>query len=71
MVEPGSAQMLITLMSGVMIGAALLIKMLPVGQCEKCAHCRFERLQEKAAASLQFCPLCRRAHAPGEGGHES
>jgi hypothetical protein len=70
MLDPAGGQGLITLMGGVLVGAAFLIRLLPVGQCDKCAHCRFERLQQKAAASLEFCPLCRRPHAPGDGEHD-
>ena len=70
-VEPTAV---ITALSLTLIGVGLMVRMLPVGTCTECSHCRMERLHrqvEVEARTAKFygipqCAACGRYHDPAE-----
>ena len=64
----------ITALAVTLFGVAAMLRLLPVGTCPECAHCRLERLRreadrEAAAAKLYgipHCGACGRYHDPSE-----
>jgi hypothetical protein len=64
----------ITALAVTLFGVAVTLRMLPVGTCPECSHCRLERLQRQAeteARSAQTvgiprCAACGRFHDPTE-----
>jgi hypothetical protein len=64
----------ITALSLALFGVAALLRLLPVGTCPECSHCRLERLRREAeleARSAHFhgiprCASCGRYHDPSE-----
>jgi hypothetical protein len=71
MVEPTAV---VTLLAFALLGVAWMIRLLPVGTCPECGHCKFERLRQEAereARNARFygipqCASCGRYHPPGE-----
>lgn len=67
---------LVTLLSTTLIGTAVLLWKLPVGECASCVHCQSEKAararDEELRASqfygVPFCPTCERNH-PREEPH--
>ena len=65
---------IITVLALSLIGVGLVIRMLPVGVCAECNHCRMARLErdvELEARSARFygiphCSACGRYHEPTE-----
>lgn len=53
-----------TLLTGFTIGVGILIRFLPVGECDKCPHCRTARLTPTAFCQLHKMPIeqCRGMH---------
>ena len=58
----------------VMLGVGAMLKLLPVGTCPQCGHCRLAELQREAdleARAARFygvprCGACGRYHDPSE-----
>jgi hypothetical protein len=64
----------ITALAVTLFGVAALLRLLPVGTCPECGHCRLQRLSREAeteARSAQVygiprCNACGRYHDPSE-----
>ena len=64
----------ITALAVTLFGVAAMLRLLPVGTCPECSHCRLERLRREAdreatAAKLYgipHCGACGRYHDPSE-----
>jgi hypothetical protein len=71
MIEPTAV---ITALAITLFGVAAMLRLLPVGTCPECSHCRLERLRREIdleARGAQFygiprCGACGRCHDPGE-----
>jgi hypothetical protein len=71
MIEPTAV---VTALAITLFGVAAMLRLLPVGTCPECSHCRLERLRRAAdleARSAQFygiprCGACGRYHNPSE-----
>lgn len=71
MVEPSGV---IAVLAFALFGVAGMLRLLPVGTCPECGHCRLERLRREAdleARSARLygiprCASCGRYHEPGE-----
>ncbi|MCI0583545.1 MAG: hypothetical protein L0227_11780 [Chloroflexi bacterium] len=71
MIEPTGV---ITALAIALFSVAAVLRLLPVGTCPECGHCRLERLRREAelearAAKLYGiprCATCGRYHEPGE-----
>ena len=61
---------LVTLLATTLVGTAVLLWRIPVGECPQCIHCQSEKAararEEEQRASrfygIPFCPLCERNH---------
>lgn len=61
---------LVALLATTLVGTAVLLWRLPVGECAQCVHCQSERVararEEEQRASrfygIPFCSLCERNH---------
>ena len=54
---------LITFLVAFLATLALYIKMAPIGECDRCDHCRNERLHRSQWAR---CPVCFKHHRPSD-----
>lgn len=70
-VEPN---VVITGLGVTLVGFAGMLRLLPVGTCPECGHCRMERLRREIERETQAarlygiprCPACGRYHDPAE-----
>jgi hypothetical protein len=68
------SEAVISILGFTMIGVAGLLRLLPVGTCSECPHCRlarFERERERGvdgarSMTASFCAVCGRHHRPDE-----
>lgn len=53
-----------TMLAGFCIGIGIILRLLPVGECSECAHCRKARLTPTAFCQLHKMPIeqCRGMH---------
>ena len=51
------------MLGALLVAVGAVMAMLPVGQCDRCQHCRNERLGRPQVTN---CPCCRGMHLPGE-----
>ena len=69
------SEAVISILGFTMIGVAGLLRLLPVGTCSECPHCRLARFEHEremdGARSMSgpFCAICGRHHRPGEDHH--
>jgi hypothetical protein len=71
MIEPTAV---ISALAITLFGVAATLRLLPVGTCPECSHCRLEHLRREAdleARSAEFygiprCGACGRYHDPSE-----
>lgn len=71
MLEPAGV---ITALAVTLFGVAGLLRLLPVGTCPECSHCRLERLRHEAETEARSarlygiprCGACGRYHDPSE-----
>ncbi|OGO51891.1 MAG: hypothetical protein A2V84_10700 [Chloroflexi bacterium RBG_16_70_13] len=64
----------ITALAMALFGVAAMLRLLPVGSCPECGHCRLEQLRKEAeleARAARFygiprCASCGRYHEPSE-----
>lgn len=66
---------LIAGMIGVLTLTAIVVYLLPVGECDRCAHCRAERVKRHAEARPwlrddPYCPLHRVRRSTCQAQHE-
>jgi hypothetical protein len=60
--SPEDYQTFLSALGFALICLGLILSMLPVGECDRCAHCRQARLDGKAPR----CPMCFKHHDPKE-----
>jgi len=71
MIEPTGV---ITALAITLFGVAAMLRLLPVGTCPECGHCRVERLRQEVELEarsaklygIPYCSTCGRHHDPGE-----
>jgi hypothetical protein len=64
----------VTALSVAFFGVAVMLRLLPVGTCTECSHCRLERLRREAETEARSaklygipqCGACGRYHDPSE-----
>lgn len=61
-----SLQQMTTFVIVVLLVVGLFVKVAPIGECDKCVHCREERAN---AVRDTFCPLHRRPRSLCEDQH--
>ena len=65
-----NAQQWVTLCAFVLLGVGIYLALAPVGSCDRCAHCRQERM-DRGLGATTMCPQhgtprteCREEHRP-------
>lgn len=61
--ELARAETIAQIAGAVLLAAGLYLAFVPVAECDKCDHCREERLHRKRWAR---CPVCLQHHDPSE-----
>jgi uncharacterized membrane protein len=59
---PADYQGFLSALGFALICLGLVLSMLPVGECDKCAHCREQRMK----GTTPRCVMCLKRHDPKE-----
>lgn len=67
-VSPETYRTVISLLGLTLAFLGAIVYMLPVGECDKCAHCRERRVADATPCPIHRVPAkrCRSFHAPNE-----